>query len=248
MFLEKSKLDNILSFFMKRINDLRTLFMALLLQEEQAALHISEHSSIRSMYLSERKEFVFGERYIGDRTFYTDIDISECMDQLFDIEGTLNEIVRILVLKLAAIHEDYYRALVSYFLTIKGETQIDKKVSQYEKGSPELRLIKFQELFKINGLFSSEYKELNFLFRVRNCVAHTDGIISEKYFKEYSDEQGNLSEYRKHTNKYGTKIELGEKLVLSEHDFSELIYLVESVGRCIYFTIIRESPYVENIS
>ena len=97
--LYKSDLDKIYLVFRQRINDFRVLYMSLLVQEEQAAIHISKSTSISSIYLSQRNKFVFGERYFGDSTFYTDVDVEDCLESLFDVENTLNELKRIMILK-----------------------------------------------------------------------------------------------------------------------------------------------------
>ena len=240
-----AQLNEIKEKFVKRIKCFRTLYMSLLVQEEQAALHILENESINSIYLSERNKFVFGERFIDDPTFYTDVDVTDCVDALFNVEETLNEIKRILILKLTAIHEDYYRSLVKYYHTQRGDSDIEKIIKKYDRGSPEERLHEIQKLFECDFCFSSEYKELNFLFRMRNRIAHEDGIISEKYFEEYATGIGNINPYRKKSNKHGTVIKLGEMIIISDYDFSELIWLVELVGNNVFSSIIRECPYVE---
>lgn len=245
MILYRAQLNDIKEAFLKRLNRFRILYMSLLVQEEQAALHILENKSINSLYLSDQNTFVFGERFIDDPVFYTKVDVTDCIDSLFNVEETLNELKRILILKLTAIHEDYYRTLVKYFLTQRGDNDLEKKIKKYDKGSPEDRLLEVQELFECNFRFSSEYKELNFLFRIRNRIVHEDGILSKRYFEEYDTGIGNIRPYRKESNKHGTIIKLGEKVVISDYDFSELIHLVELVGTYVFSTIIQECPYIE---
>ena len=91
MILYRAQLNDIKEAFLKRLNRFRILYMSLLVQEEQAALHILENKSINSLYLSDQNTFVFGERFIDDPVFYTKVDVTDCIDSLFNVEETLKK-------------------------------------------------------------------------------------------------------------------------------------------------------------
>jgi len=248
MKLKKEDCENILQNFLSEIEDLRVLYMSLILQNEQMVFLLSENKPVISTLLNSKGELVFGERFFNDPTFYTNVDTNECIKKILDVEEILNDITRNLVLRLTAIHENYYRNLVKYFFSqtepkLSEENQY-KKIIIYEKGSAQHRLILVQELFGISCSFTSEYQALNFLFRVRNSIAHNNGFATEKFFIDGKCEDDRLSPYRKHSNKSGTIIELNKKIVLSQYDFSELIHLVALVGKKMFSCIFNECPQV----
>lgn len=220
--------------FKMQIKDIRLLYMSLILQEEQAIYMIKQSEKISSVYLKDDK-FVFGERFICDPTFFTEIDIGDCNKQLYDINNTLNDIRCMLIIRLTAIYESFFKQIV----TIYGYKHNDSKIRSCFKGNPEERIINFVKLLNLSVHFYTEYKALNFLFRIRNCIAHNNSIIDDNYFEDNSKGVGNISIYRKSSNKYGTIIENQKKLFISEYDFSELIYLVEIVVGYIYKEIIK---------
>jgi len=215
--------------FNKQIKDIRLLYMSLILQEEQALYMIQQSEIINSVYLKNDK-FVFGERFIDDSTFFTEIDVDDCSKQLYDIEGTLNDIRCMLIIRLTAIYESFFRQIITIYKTEHNNL----KEKRFLAGNPEKRLLEFERLFDLTLNFDTEYKALNFLFRLRNCIAHNNSIIDDEYFKDNSSGIGNISDYRKNSNKYGTIIEINKKAFISEYDFNELIYLVELVVGNIY--------------
>ena len=60
--------------FNKQIKDIRLLYMSLILQEEQDLHMIQQSEIINSVYLNNYK-VVFGERFIEDSTFFTEIEL-----------------------------------------------------------------------------------------------------------------------------------------------------------------------------
>ena len=129
LILYRAQLNDIKEAFLKRLNRFRILYMSLLVQEEQAALHILENKSINSLYLSDQNTFVFGERFIDDPVFCTKVDVTDCIDSLFNIEETLNELKRILILKGKSATQTTFTDLIRgkvYYIKVRAYKQKGK--------------------------------------------------------------------------------------------------------------------------